>query len=83
MKSDQLIFRTEVNQNYTLKYSPNRAVNTLRLGYTNQSVNAVQGNNCSLFSDPHKKDINTLCGQNVQLLNVKLAVYKDPVPTAQ
>jgi len=26
---------------------------------------------------------NTLCGQNLELLNVKLAVYKDPVRTAQ
>jgi len=24
-----------------------------------------------------------VCGQNVELLNVKLAVYKDPVRTAQ
>ena len=31
----------------------------------------------------HTKHINTLCGQNVELLNVKLAVYKDPVRTAQ
>jgi hypothetical protein len=31
-----------------------RAVNTLRLGYKNQSVNAVQWNNRCLFSDPHK-----------------------------
>ena len=35
-------------------FSPYRAVNTPRLGYTNQSVNAVQGNNRCLFSDPHK-----------------------------
>jgi hypothetical protein len=27
---------------------------TLRLGYKNQLVNAVQGNNRCLFSDPHK-----------------------------
>jgi len=31
-----------------------RAVNTHRLGYKNQSVNAVQGNNHCLFSGPHK-----------------------------
>jgi hypothetical protein len=31
-----------------------RSVNTLRLGYKNQSVNAVQWNNLCLFSDPHK-----------------------------
>jgi hypothetical protein len=35
--------------------SPYRAVNTLRLGYTNQSVNVVKGNNRCLFSDPHQK----------------------------
>jgi hypothetical protein len=31
------------------KLSPYRAVNTLRLSYKNESVNAVQGNNCCLF----------------------------------
>jgi len=31
-----------------------RAVNTLRLGYKNQPVNAVQWNNRCLFSDPQK-----------------------------
>ena len=34
-------------------------------------------------SEIHTKHINTVCGQNVELLNVKLAVYKDPVRTAQ
>ena len=28
-----------------------------------------------LFSEIHTKHINPLCGQNVELLNVKLAVY--------
>jgi hypothetical protein len=31
----------------------------------------------------HTKHTNTLYGQNVELLNVKLAVYKSPVRTAQ
>jgi hypothetical protein len=31
-----------------------RTVNTLRLGYKDQSVNAVQWNNHCLFLDPHK-----------------------------
>jgi hypothetical protein len=35
---------------------------------------------CSQIHTEHRK---TLCGQNVELLNVKLAVYKDPVRTAQ
>ena len=29
----------------------------------------------AVCSEIHTKHINTLCGQNVQLLNVKLAVY--------
>ena len=33
------------------------AVNTLRLGYKNQPVNAVRWNNRFLFSDPHKTQI--------------------------
>jgi hypothetical protein len=49
-------------------FSPYCAVNTLHLGYNNQPVNAVQGNNRCLFSDPHKT-------QNVELLNVKLVVH--------
>jgi hypothetical protein len=32
----------------------------------------------AVCSQIHTKHINTQCGQNVQLLNVKLAVYKDP-----
>jgi len=35
-------------------FSPYRAVNTLTLGYKNQSVNTIQGNNRCLFSDPYK-----------------------------
>jgi len=34
----------------------------------------------AVYSEIH---INTLCGQSVELLNIKLAVYKDPVRTAQ
>ena len=39
---------------YTQRSSPYHTVNTLCLCYKNQSVNAVQGNNRCLFSDPHK-----------------------------
>jgi len=35
-----------------------------------------------ICSHIHTKHLNTLCGQNVELLNVKLTVYKDPVRTA-
>ena len=37
----------------------------------------------AVCSEIHKKHKNSLCGQSVELLNVKLAVYKDPVRTAQ
>jgi hypothetical protein len=37
----------------------------------------------AVYSEIHIKQINTLCGQNVELMTVKLAVYKDPVRTAQ
>ena len=52
-----------------------RAVNTLRLSYKNQQVNAVQWNNRCLFWDPHKTHTHSLCGQNVELLNVILVVH--------
>jgi len=38
----------------SLKYGSYRTVNTFLLGYKNQSVNAVWGNNSCLFRDPHK-----------------------------
>jgi hypothetical protein len=34
-------YKTKINLNYISKFSSYRAVNTLRLGYKNQSVNAV------------------------------------------
>ena len=37
----------------------------------------------TVCSQIHTKHTNTACGQNVELLNVKLAVYKDPLSTAQ
>ena len=37
----------------------------------------------AVCSQIHTKQITTLCGHNVELLNVKLAVYKDPVRTTQ
>jgi len=35
------LFNSRTRMNYSHKYSPYRAVNTLRLGYKNQPVNAV------------------------------------------
>ena len=44
---------------------------TPSLYYANQSVNAVQGNNRCMFWDPHKTHKYSVCGQNVELLDVK------------
>jgi len=41
--------KSKINPNYCYRFSPYRAVNTLRLVYKNPSVNAVWGNNRSLF----------------------------------
>jgi hypothetical protein len=37
----------------------------------------------AVCSQIQTKHINKLCGQNVELLSVKLGVYKDPFRTAQ
>jgi hypothetical protein len=57
-----------INLNYIEIQSVPRSKH-IRLGYKNQPVNAVQGNNRCLFSDRHKTQ-NTLCGQNVEFVNV-------------
>jgi len=55
-----------------LYLTPYRAVNTLRLGYKNLSVNDLKGNNRSLHVLRTIQNIrNALCGQNVQYLYVK------------
>jgi len=38
------------------------------------AVNVVEGKN-AVCSQTHTKHTNTLCGQNVELLNVKLVVH--------
>jgi hypothetical protein len=52
------------------------AVNTLRLGYKNQSVNAVQWNNHCLFSDPHKTH-NYTVGRTYRAVNTLRLGYKN------
>jgi hypothetical protein len=61
------------NLHYIQRPSLYRAVNTLRIGYkTSQLI--LYREIIAICSEIHTKHINTLCGQNVELLNVKLVV---------
>jgi len=53
--------------------SPYRAVNTLRLTYKSSQL-MIYREIIAVCSEIHTKHIDTLCGQNVELLNVKLVV---------
>ena len=57
-----------------MRHSPYRAVNTIRLGYKNCQL-MLYREIMAVCSEIHTKHVNTLCGQNVELLNVKLAVH--------
>jgi hypothetical protein len=57
------------------KSSPYFSVNTASLGYKNQAIYAVTYREIiAVCSQIHTEHINTLCGQNVELLNAKLTV---------
>ena len=72
-KFELSLWRLILNPNRSHRPSPYRAVNTLRLGYKNQSK--LYREIMAVCSKIHTKHINTVCGQNVELLNVKLAVH--------
>jgi len=46
--------QTKINLKYLYKFSPHRAVGTLRPSYKTQSVDVVYVNNGSFFTDPQK-----------------------------
>jgi len=58
---------------YTRISSPYRAVKTLRLCYKTSQL-MLYREIIAVCSDIHTKHINTLCGQNVEFVSVKLVV---------
>jgi len=53
-------------------FSPYRAVNTVSVIQTNQLM--LYREIIAVCSEIHTKHINTLCGQNVEFVNVKCSV---------
>jgi len=58
---------------YVLKPNSYWVVNSLRLGYTDQAVNAVWGRIRCLFWDKAER-LSMLCGQTVEVCNFRLGV---------
>ena len=65
---------TKIDLNYVERSIPYRAVNKLRLGNENQSVNPVWGSNRCLFCGPYKTQM--LSGQKVECIILTLFVHK-------
>jgi hypothetical protein len=61
---------SKLNLNYIERFSSYLAVNTLRLGYKNHQLMLYREIIAVCF-EIHTKHINTLCGQNVEFVNVK------------
>jgi hypothetical protein len=64
--------RTKMNLYFIYIYS---AINTLCLCYKTSQL-MLYREIIAVCSQIHTKHINTLCGQNVELLNVKLALHR-------
>ena len=62
--------KEQTDLNYISTSSPYRTVNTLSLGYKNHQLKLYR-EIIAVCSQTHTKHINTGCGQNVELLNVK------------
>ena len=72
-RSFVLILNITISRNYINRSSPYRAVNTI-CPVIKTSQLMLCREIIAVCSQMHTKHINTLCGQNVELLNVKLVV---------
>ena len=59
--------KTTINLNYTQRPSPYRAVNTVPIGYKNQTFKAVY-KIIAIYSEIRIKPPNAACEQNVEIL---------------
>jgi len=62
---------TNINVICAYRPSPYRAVSTLRLCYKKISQLMLCSEIITVWSEIHTKHVKTLCGQNVELLNVQ------------
>jgi len=66
------LLQTKITVSY-IKINPYRAVNTVSVIKTGQLM--LYTEIMAVCSEIYTKHINTVCGQNVELLNVKLVVH--------
>jgi hypothetical protein len=80
MPHSEIIFvRSQIHRKtnkYTFLGWMYRAVNTISLGYKEQSLNDVKWNN-HCFSQIHTKHKNTLCGNWYRAVNTLIVSYKN------
>ena len=67
------LFKDKINLNYFLKVHVVLAINTFGLSYTNQSFNAVWGNEHCLFSDSYRTAVRT------DSCEIKVNLFKDKI----
>ena len=73
LENGLITFKTHINLNYV--HSVRTAQKTHSVSVTKTSQLMLYRNIIAACSQIHTKHINTLCGQKVELLNVKLAVH--------
>ena len=66
---------SQIHTKHIKTQSVPRSKHTFRLGYKTSQL-MLYREIIAVCSEIHTKHINTLCGQNAQLLNVKLAVHR-------